>query len=42
MPKEKMRFNETVIAVLRNKDGGNKVIRERWYHKFLWRIKCKK
>jgi len=40
MIKEKVRMTEEVIAVLRNtKTGKKRVIRERWYHKFLRGIK---
>jgi hypothetical protein len=40
MIKEKMKMKEEVIAVLRNvKTGKKKVIRERWYHKFLRKLR---
>lgn len=36
MINEKVKMKEEVIAVLRNvKTGKKKVIRERWYHRFL-------
>jgi len=36
MIKEKVQSKETIIAVLKNvKTSEKKVIRERWYHKFL-------